>query len=113
MGEIIFWTIIRCAIVIPSMWMLKSYLDYQVWWYAVLMAFYGIVVHPAMIHYKLFEERNKEVIESTLCSSCKYFDKSAVLCMKLDRHPSKDYLPCAGFDWEPASSEVSESSDIM
>ena len=65
------------------------------------MSIYGIIIHPTIIHYKLFEEKNKEIIESTLCSSCKHFDKTAVLCMKYDKHPSLEFLPCEGVDWEP------------
>jgi len=108
MGELIFWTIIRTALVIPSLWILKEFIDYQLWWYTVLLGIYGIVIHPALIHYRLFEERNKDVIESTLCSSCKSFDKTAVLCMRHDKHPSKDYLPCEGIDWEPQMAPINE-----
>lgn len=106
MGDIVFWTIIRIAIVIPSLWILKGYIDYQLWWYIIMASIYGVIIHPAAIHYRLFEERNKEVIESSLCSSCKSFDKSAVLCMMHDKHPSKEYLPCAGLDWEPNNSPI-------
>lgn len=70
-----------------------------------LMSIYGVVIHPTIIHYRLFIEENKEIIDSTMCSSCKHFDESAVLCMKHDEHPSKTYLPCEGIDWEPDSSE--------
>jgi len=60
-----------------------------------------LIVHPAMVSYRWFEERNKKVIESTLCSSCKHFDQSAVLCIKYDKHPTENYVPCDGVDWEP------------
>jgi hypothetical protein len=106
MGEIVFWTIMRTAIVIPAMWILRSYIDFELWWTISLMAVYLIIVHPTSIHYKLFEQKNKDIIESTLCSSCKHFDRSAVLCMKHDKHPSMDFLPCEGVDWEPGHSKV-------
>ena len=101
MGEIVFWTIMRIAILIPVLWIARGYIEFQFWWTIVLMSVYGVVIHPAMIHYRLFEERNKEVINSTLCSSCKHFDRSAVLCMKYDKHPTKNFLPCEGDDWTP------------
>jgi hypothetical protein len=82
-------------------WLLQGYLDFQIWWMLTLFSIYGIIIHPAIIHYKLFEEKNKEIIESTLCTTCQHFDKSAVLCMKHDRHPTKDVLPCEGVDWSP------------
>lgn len=108
MGEVVYWTIIRAAIVIPAVWILKDYVDYQLWWYIIIASIYGVIIHPLTIHYRLFEEKNKEVLESSLCSSCKSFDKSAVLCMKHDKHPSKDYLPCEGLDWEPDSTPKEE-----
>lgn len=101
MGEIVFWTIIRTAITIPLVWLLQGYLDFQIWWMLTLFSIYGIIIHPAIIHYKLFEEKNKEIIESTLCTTCQHFDKSAVLCLKHDTHPTKDLLPCEGIDWSP------------
>ncbi|MCK7518951.1 MAG: hypothetical protein MZV64_15110 [Ignavibacteriales bacterium] len=69
MGEIVFWTIMRTAITIPLVWLLQGYLDFQFWWMLSLFAIYGVIVHPAIIHYRLFEEKNKEIIESTLCST--------------------------------------------
>ena len=103
MGEIIFWTIIRIVLIIPVIWVLESYIDYQLWWIVSFLSIYGVVIHPAIIHFRLFEEKNKEIIESTLCSTCEHFDKSAVLCMKHDKHPTKEYLPCDGLDWEPSA----------
>ena len=108
MGEIVFWTIIRTAILIPVLWALIFYLEFQYWWAVTIIGIYGVIIHPAVIHYRLFEEKNKDVIETTLCSSCKYFDKTAVLCMKYDKHPSKEYLPCDGLDWEPKAPGVNE-----
>lgn len=67
------------------------------------MAFYGVIIHPALIHYRLFNEINREIIEDTLCSSCEHFDKSAILCLKHDKHPTIDFVPCDGIDWLPKS----------
>jgi hypothetical protein len=104
-GDIVFWAIMRTALVIPVVWILQSYVDFQIWFFIVLFGIYGIIIHPAIIHYRLFEEKNKEIIESTLCSSCRHFDKTAVLCLKYDKHPSKTYIPCDGIDWEPTQHE--------
>ena len=98
----------RTAITIPLVWLLQGYLDYQYWWVLCLFAIYGVIIHPAVIHYRLFEEKSKEIIESTLCSSCLHFDKSAVLCMKHDTHPTKEVLPCEGLDWEPGTFQASQ-----
>lgn len=101
----------RLTLVIPSLWIAKDYMNYQLWFTVSLLAIYGIVIHPTTIHYRLFVEKNQEIIESTLCSSCKNFDESAVLCLKHDEHPSREYLPCEGLDWAPVNNEA-ESKDI-
>lgn len=111
MGDIVFWGIIRIAIIIPVIWISLSYLEYSLWFSISLMLIYGVVLHPAMVQYRLFKENNQEIIESTLCTSCKYFDKTAVLCLKLDEHPTREYLPCEGLGWEPTGKhDVTEDS---
>jgi len=109
MGVVVFWTIIRTAILIPILWILFGIIDYQLWWIVSFTAVYGIIIHPAVIHYRLFEERNKDIIEATLCSSCRHFDKTAVLCTKYDQHPDLNYLPCDGLDWEPKQNKNEEN----
>ncbi len=83
------------------LWILKSYIDYQLWLIIGIAAIYGIIIHPAVLSYKKFEVKSKNVLESSLCSTCKHFDPSAVLCMKYDKHPTEDYIPCEGIHWEP------------
>ena len=101
MGAIVYWTLIRIAILIPLLWIATDYIEYKYWWMIVSMSIYGFVIHPAVIQYKLFNEQNKEIITNTLCSSCKHFDKTAVLCLKYDEHPTEEIIPCEGSDWEP------------
>lgn len=102
MGGIIYWTIIRMAILILLLWISTDYIEYKYWWIVFTMSFYGFIIHPAVIQYRLFKEKNKEIITNTLCSSCKHFDETAVLCMKYDEHPTKDVIPCEGSDWSPS-----------
>lgn len=101
MGHLIFWAIVRTAILIPSLWLLYGMMEYKYWWWFAILSIYGVIIHPLVIQYRFFYEANKEIIENTLCSSCKYFDKTAVLCMKYDKHPTLEELPCEGNDWEP------------
>jgi len=112
MGEIIFWTIIRIAVVIPVLWILDSYVSQQFWLLISTVTIYVAILHPAVIHYRLFKTKNKEILESTLCSTCAHFDETAVLCMLHDKHPSKIFLPCEGLDWEPRSSNIDSGSII-
>ena len=101
MGEVVFWTIIRAAVTIPGLWILKGQIDFQLWILISVAAIYVLIIHPAMVSYRWFEQHNKKVIESTLCSSCKNFNRSAVLCIKYDKHPTENYVPCDGVEWEP------------
>ena len=108
MGSVVFWTIVRTAIFIPVMWILFEYIDYKIWFSLALISIYGIIVHPAIIQYRLFLEENKSIIHNTLCSSCKYFDETAVICLKYDIHPTMEDLPCNGLDWEPSEKKGNE-----
>jgi len=101
MGGIIYWTIIRIAILLPLLWIATEYIEYKYWWMIVSMSIYVIIIHPAVIQIKLFNEKHKEVILNSLCSSCKSFDETAVLCLKYDEHPTSDVIPCEGAEWEP------------
>lgn len=111
MGAIIFWAIIRTAVIIPVLWISGAYFDYESWWIICIIAIYVAVIYPAIIQYKKFEEDNKEVFEDTLCSSCRNFNKSAVICIKYDQHPSTTVVPCEGMDWEPVSNEDYEEKE--
>ena len=76
MGAIVFWTIIRTAVLIPILWILQSYINFQFWWVLNILAIYIVIIHPAIIHYKLFEENEKKVFgrqkqKSNLKQSCR------------------------------------------
>ncbi len=101
MGDIIFWTLVRIAVTLPALWILKSYVDEKLWWIVGSAAIYVVIIHPAFVAYRKFEKKSKKVLDSTLCATCKHFDPSAVLCMKYDKHPTEDYIPCDGIHWEP------------
>lgn len=111
MGGIIFWAIIRTAVLIPALWLMQGLMEYKYWWWFGIMAIYGVIIHPSVIQYRLFLEENKEIIRNTLCSTCKHFDKSAVLCLMHDKHPTLKFLPCEGLDWEPVN-EGHEQKEI-
>lgn len=105
LGSIVFWGLVRLAITIVGLWILFYYLDYGTWWMLGIVSLYVIVIHPAIIQYDMFKDRSKPIVNSTLCSSCKYFDETAVLCTALDEHPEENYLPCKGELWEPKNFE--------
>lgn len=101
MGAIIFWAIIRTAILIILLWIFSDWFEYKYWWAVLSLTVYGFIIHPAVIQYQIFLRKNREVLTDTLCSSCKHFDETAVLCLKYDEHPTKYEIPCGGGEWEP------------
>jgi hypothetical protein len=110
-GGIVFGALIRAAIVVPLAWWLRSQLDYQLWWLVGAALVYGGVIHPAIVQYRRFREEVEPLRTGTLCASCAHFDETAALCMKYDEHPTLDYVPCGGRDWEPASEGTYEDYD--
>lgn len=103
MGHIVFWALIRLALTITGLWILFYYIDYGTWWMLGIVSLYVIVIHPALIQYDIFREKSKTIVNSSLCSSCRYFEETAVLCTKLDEHPTENYIPCGGDYWEPGN----------
>lgn len=101
MGGIVYWTLIRLALTIVGVIYLSEIYSGKFWWPMVLLIIYLVVIHPAIAQYRNFVKKNAAVIEDTICSSCTHFDETAVLCMKHDKHPTIDYVPCEGMHWEP------------
>jgi hypothetical protein len=105
-GSIVGWAIFRAAVFIAVSLFLFDYLrwsNYGLWWMLTFALLYPIVFHPAQVQYRLYKEETRNVVSGTLCSSCKYFEPTGVLCSKLDEHVTEDYIPCEGEQWEPKS----------
>jgi len=100
MGGIVYWGLLRIAVVIALFWLSFDYFDAKYFWIIFGLAIYIIVIHPIIAEYKEFVKKNINVINNSLCSKCKHFNESAVLCMKYDEHPNDDFIPCNGLDWE-------------
>lgn len=100
MGEIIFRSLIKIALAIPALWYLIDKIDSRLWWIILIAVAFGFIVKPAINQFEDFNLKNSEVIENSICSSCKHFDKSSVLCMKYDKHLKPDFIPCEGNSWE-------------
>ena len=100
MGEIVYKTLIRFAITLFILWFSKDFFDEKFFWIISLLAIYFFVFYPTFMSYKKFIDFNLNIIKNTLCSSCKHFNESAVLCTKYDKHPSENFIPCERTDWE-------------
>lgn len=104
-GAIILGSLLRTFLILTiSFFIIKKYFLYD---YILLLIFiiWFFVAMPAYQAYQNFNKDMEDFSESTLCGTCKYFDKSAQLCKIYDEHPTKDYIPCEGSSWEPKSYE--------
>lgn len=101
MGGIVYWTLIRLAVLIPLIWYFSNVVDSRFFWVIAGTAFYLGIIFPAIQQYKKFQEENLDLLNDTICAQCKHFDVSAALCMKYDEHPKPDNIPCKGIHWEP------------
>lgn len=101
MGDIVYKTLIRFTIVLAILWFGKDFFGEKFFWLVSVLSIYLFVFHPAYLAYKQFMEENSNIISNSLCSSCKHFNESAVLCTKYDKHPTDIFIPCEGTDWEP------------
>lgn len=101
MGEIVYKILIKFGLTLIILWFLKNQFDEKYFWIVSALAIFFFVINPAYMAYKQFLEKNENIVSGTLCSSCKHFDTSAVLCIKYDKHPTESYIPCEGKDWEP------------
>jgi glucan phosphoethanolaminetransferase (alkaline phosphatase superfamily) len=101
LGEIVYKTLIRFILILLTLWFSKTLFDENIFWVVSILAIFFFVFHPAYMVYKKFVDDNKNVITNSLCSTCKHFNESAVLCTKYDKHPTDNFIPCEGTDWEP------------
>ncbi|MFZ1518918.1 MAG: hypothetical protein WAU11_09095 [Ignavibacteriaceae bacterium] len=101
LGDIVYKSLLKLGLVIIILWFSKDYFGENFFWIISSLAFYLFVFYPAYMAYKKFIEDNKNIITNSLCASCKQFDKTAVLCLKYDKHPNEDFIPCEGKNWEP------------
>ncbi len=101
MGEIVYKTLIKLGLVLIILWLFKDQFNEKFFWIISFLAIFFFVINPTYLSYKKFIDNNKTIVSETLCSSCKHFDQSAVLCIKYDKHPTERFVPCEGKDWEP------------
>jgi hypothetical protein len=101
MGGIVYWTLIRLAVLIPLLWYFLDVIDYKFWWIISGTVFYFVIIHPVVVQSRKFKVETIDALKDTICAQCKHFDSTAALCMKYDEHPTPENIPCDGIHWEP------------
>ncbi|MDQ1265242.1 MAG: hypothetical protein QG635_392 [Bacteroidota bacterium] len=104
-GSIVWGLLLRSSIIIFLSIVIINYFQIYTYWWLVFFALWFFAAYPAWRQWQKFHSRMEDFTESTLCGSCRHFDKSSQLCRIYDEHVSVDYLPCGGDSWEPASYE--------
>jgi hypothetical protein len=101
-GEIIYWGLVRFALVLIAAWLLYSDVpNYGEWWMFFFVAVTIVVIYPAQLAFRKHTQRIQRASENALCATCRYLAPDEALCTKLDEHVRSDYTPCDGEGWDP------------
>jgi hypothetical protein len=100
-GSIVSGALFRAFFVILLGFFLWEWRGDQTTWFITIILLWGYVVYPAQRQYDVFNKEMDKMYEETLCGQCKHFNLTNQLCGVYDEHPTKEYIPCDGIDWEP------------
>ncbi|MBK7868131.1 MAG: hypothetical protein IPJ75_14765 [Ignavibacteriales bacterium] len=101
MGKLVIESLVRLVVVLVVVFLIRTALpDDKFWLILTIAAILAGVVLPAYTGYKKFYAQNREIIENSICSKCRHFDESAVLCTKYESHPKPGYIPCGEKEFE-------------
>jgi hypothetical protein len=103
-GTIVFRALVKLLILMLITWFVLETYKLQYYWLVPLALVYFIVVLPAYHQYQRFYAESKEATSDLICSKCKHFDSTGVLCTLYDEHVSKKHIPCDGDAWEARTS---------
>lgn len=107
-GAIIWGTLLRSFILmVVSTILIRKYMLYDYIYFLIFILWFFIAM-PAYKAYQNFDKDMEDFTESTLCGTCRNFEKSAQLCKIYDQHPTKNFIPCDGLSWEPKTYEESQ-----
>jgi hypothetical protein len=102
-GSIVLWALLKMAVLVFATWYVIEQYRLHYYWLVALAAIVGIVVIPAYRQYERFTTQTRLRSGGLLCSKCKHFDETGVLCTLYDEHVSKSHIPCGGDSWEAKS----------
>lgn len=106
LGSIVLGALLRLLIIIGLVSFITGNYYFNHYQLFSLVLIWFFVAWPVYTNYAEYSRRSKEFVDNTLCGSCSYFEKSAQLCKIYDEHPTNDYIPCDGDNWEPKDLEI-------
>ena len=102
MGAIIYWGLVRFALVLIIAWLLYSFVpNYSDWWMLFFIAVAVIVIYPAQLSWRKHVSTISRANQNALCATCRNLISREALCSVTDEHFRKNYTPCDGEAWEP------------
>jgi hypothetical protein len=102
-GSIIWGIILRSTLIFILSFVFLEFVQMREHiWIALFLLWFG-AIYPGWKQFQVFNKQNKEILEDTLCGSCRNFDPTSQLCKIMDEHVTKNYIPCEGLNWEPKS----------
>ena len=102
MGAIIYWGLVRFALVLVFAWLIYSFVpNYSDWWMLFFIAVAVIVIYPAQIGWRKHVSAVRRANQNELCATCRNLQQREALCTITDEHVRKNYTPCGGEAWEP------------
>ncbi len=99
-GSIVFAGLVKTAIVVPIIWFVVETYHLQYYWMVALFVLFAVVAYPAYRKYDQFKEQSRRMSDDLICTKCKHFDSTGILCTIYDEHVSKQKIPCGGDSWE-------------
>jgi len=101
-GSIIYWGLIRFALVLVGAWILYAYVpQYSDWWTLFFVSISVVVIYPAQLAWRKHLAEVRQAARNGLCATCRYYLADETLCSKLDEHVQAEYTPCGGEGWDP------------
>jgi hypothetical protein len=101
-GAIIYWGLVRFALVLVLAWLLYSFVpNYGDWWMLFFIAVAVIVIYPAQLAWRKHISTIGQANQNALCATCRHLISREALCSVTDEHVRSDYTPCNGEAWEP------------
>lgn len=104
-GSVVWGLLLRSTIILFAFYYLSERYGSPDFWWLLILVLWFFAAFPAYRQYTKFNKRIEEFSATTLCGSCKYFDKTGQRCIVLDEHVSSTYVPCEGLKWEPTTFE--------
>src|SRR5581483_7307881 len=80
-GAIIYWGLIRFALVLVGAWVLYNFMpNYSDWWTLFFVAVGLVVVYPAQLAWRKHVETVRHASRNGLCATCRHFAAEETLC---------------------------------